>query len=195
MNWVQSLVELLRSFWPFEEIPPWCRGVYYVWGRHWRHWPARRELGWTVPCGIWFVPPFFTVLRVVSTAPGVTASPLQQITAKDGTPISFSAAMTWIIKDPVAALHNVEKVLETGQELLSAVCAEKLAEVDPRRLDGAERGRLIASMKKWVNGELGKFGCEAIDIRFTNFIVGDKGVHTVRLLQDRALLTDFNGGG
>jgi hypothetical protein len=185
VNWIQSLVDLLRSFWPFEEVTPWERGVYYVWGRHWRHWPARKELDWSVPCGIWFVPPFFAKLRPAPIVPGVTATPLQQITTRDGKPLSFSAAMTWSITDPVAAYHNVERVLE--------VCADKLADVDPPRLDGEKRRRLLTDMKKWVNEELGEFGCQAHAIRFTNFIIGDKGVHTVRLLQDRALLVDYNG--
>lgn len=191
LNWLQTVITVLQYLWPLREVSQWERGVYYVWGRHWRRWPSRPS-DWTVGPGLWPVIPFFTGVRVGPITWGVTGTPLQEITTRDGKPLTYSAAMTWRIYDMSAAFHNVDRVLETGQEILANVTAEKLAEVDAGRLDPDKRKRLISDMIKWVNTEISEFGCVCVRIRFTNFAVGTQAIRTLRLLMDRALLVDFD---
>ena len=194
LNWLQTLITVVTYLWPFRRVEQWERGVYYIWARWWERWPAR-ELDGTIGPGIWPIIPFFTEIQTTTAVQGVTGTPLLQVTARDGTPITFSVAMTWRIYDSAAAWNNTDRVLETGQELLAAVCAEKLAEVEPTRLDGDKRRRLVSDMLKWVNKEMEFMGCEASAIRFTNFAIGHKNIRTLRLLMDPALLTDFNARG
>jgi regulator of protease activity HflC (stomatin/prohibitin superfamily) len=193
LNWLQTLIAVIQYVWPFRKVDQWERGVLYVWNRWWCHWPARK-VDWTVGPGIWPILPYFTDVRAAPVVRGVTATPLQQIEDRDGKPLLFSAAMTWRIYDAASAFNNVDRVLETGQELLSAVCAEKLAEVGADRLDGPARKRLINSMTKWLNEELEFMGCTVDSLRFTNFARGMQGVRTLRLLTDTALLTDYQQG-
>lgn len=191
LNWLQTLITVLTYMWPLRRVEQWERGAYYVWGRWWSRWPARKSDG-TIGPGIWPIIPFFVEVRAATVVLGVTGTPLQQIMARDGTPITFSAAMTWRIVDVAKAYNKTDRVLETGQELLAAVCAEKLAEVDPTRLDGDKRKRLIVDMIKWLNQEMEFMGCEVVALRFTNFAIGSHRVRTLRLMTDTALLTDFN---
>ena len=132
--------------------------------------------------------------KCASAVRGVTGTPLQQITGVDGQHITFSAAMTWHIWDVARAWNNTDRVLETGQELLAAVCAEKLAEVDPSRLHASQRRSLISDMIEWLNVELEFIGCEVDALRFTNFAIGHQDIRTLRLMLDTALLTDFSKG-
>ena len=194
LNWLQTVITVVQYLWPFRKVEQWERGVLYIWARHWRRWPARPS-DWTVGPGVWPVIPYFTELRTTTVVRGVTGTPLQQITARDGTAITFSAAMTWRIVDSAKAWNETDRVLETGQELLAAVCAEKLAEVDSERLDGTKRKRLLSDMVKWVNKELKFCGCEVEAIRFTNFAVGRQSIRTLRLMADTALLTDWDARG
>lgn len=191
LNWLQTLISVISYLWPFKEVPQWDRGIYYVWGRHWKHWPARID-DHTIGPGLWPLIPFFMNVRSGTAAWGVAGTPLQEITTRDGRPLTYSAAMTWRIVDMTAAFHNVDRVLETGQEILANVTAEKLAEVDSSRLSPEKRKRLISDMLRWTNIELAEFGCEASRIRFTNFAVGKTAIRTLRLLMDPALLTDFS---
>jgi regulator of protease activity HflC (stomatin/prohibitin superfamily) len=193
LNWLETVIVVIKYLWPFRKVEQFERGVLYVWARHWKHWPARKG-DRTVGPGIWPVLPYFTEVRAATSVFGVTGTPLLQITAQDGTPITFSAAMTWRIYNAAHAWNNVDRVLETGQELLAAVTAERLAEVKPHRLDGDHRRRLIKSMLKWLNEEMEFMGCEATALRFTNFALGKQSVRTLRLMMDTALLTDFNQG-
>lgn len=194
LNWLQTLIVVLQYLWPLRRVEQWERGVYYVWGRWWAKWPARSIDG-TVGPGIWPIVPFFIEIRAAVVVPGVTGTPLLQITAKDGTPITYSAAMTWQIVDAAKAYNCTDRVLETGQELLAAVTAEKLAEVDATRLDGDKRKRLVNDMIRWLNESMEFMGCRVNALRFTNFAVGTHQIRTLRLMTDTALLRDFNATG
>lgn len=193
INWLQTLVTVFEYLWPFRRVEQWERGVLYVWARHWKRWPARKS-DHTIGPGIWFVIPYFTNIQTASAVRGVTGTPLQQVTGMDGQQITFSVAMTWHIYNVASAWNNTDRVLETGQELLAGVCAEKLAAVEPERLEALHRPRLIADMTGWLNQELKFIGCEVNALRFTNFVVGQQSIRTLRLMTDTALLTDFNKG-
>jgi len=191
LNWLQTLITVFSYLWPFRVVEQWERGVLYVWARHWRHWPARPS-DWTVSPGIYPIIPYFTEVRPGTVVRGVTGTPLLQITARDGTLVTFSAAMTWYILDVAKAWNCTDRVIETGQELLAAVCAEKLAEVEPSRLDGDKRKRLVADMIRWLNAEMAFMGCSVEALRFTNFAIGSQPLRTLRVMTDPALLRDYN---
>jgi regulator of protease activity HflC (stomatin/prohibitin superfamily) len=190
INWLETVILIIRYLWPFRKVEQFQRGVIYVWARHHKHWPARKE-DWTIGPGVWPVIPYFTEIRTASSVLGVVGTPLLQITASDGTPITFSAAMTWRIFDVARAWNETDHIGETSQELLAAVCSEKLAEVEADRLDPDRRKRLIASMREWLNKEMDFMGAEVTALRFTNFAVGKQTIRTLRIMTDTALLTNY----
>jgi len=176
LNWFQTIIEVARYLWPFRIVHQWERGVVYVCGRC---------IG-TVPPFVYPIIPFFTDVKATSVVPGVISTPLLTVTTRDNkSTITFSAAATVRISDASRAWNKIDNVSETMRELLAAVTAEKLAEVDPARLDGDKRKRLIADMVMWLNRELEPFGLEVLAVRFTNFAVNMKAF---RLMTDTALL-------
>lgn len=176
LNWFQTIIEVARYLWPFRIVHSWERGAYYVCGRY---------VG-SVPPFVWPVIPFFTDCKATVVVPGVISTPLLTVTTRDGKgTITYSAAATLRIVNVGKAWNNIENVSETMRELLAAVTAEKLATVEPERLDGDRRGRLCASLVTWLNTELEFCGIEVQAVRFTNFVVN---MRAFRLMTDTALL-------
>lgn len=177
LNWVQTIIEAARYVWPFRIVHQWERGVVFICGRC---------IG-TVPPGVYPIIPFFTDVKPTSVVPGVISTPLLTVTTRDNkSTITFSAAATLQISNANYAWNRIDNVAETMRELLAAVTAEKLAEVDPGRLDGEKRKRLIADMVMWLNRELEPYGLEVLAVRFTNFVVN---IRAFRLMTDTALLS------
>jgi regulator of protease activity HflC (stomatin/prohibitin superfamily) len=178
LNWVQTLIEVIKYIWPFRIVHQWERGVYYVFGRC---------VG-TVPAFVWPIIPYFCDVKPTSVVPGIISTPLLTITTKDGKgTVTFSAAATVRVADPRKAWNNVDTVAETVREMLAAVTAHELSLVDPGRLDGDSRRRLITSMIGWLNSEMDFMGCEVSALRFTNFVVN---MRAYRFMTDTALLTE-----
>lgn len=184
LNFIQSLIEIFKFFWPFRIVNEWERGALYVAGRWFGRWPARRSDG-TVGPGLYFVVPFLMELHTAIVVPWVQSTPLMTITTRDGQLLMFSATATFVCFDTAKAINRIESVTSTAIELVMAVTAEKLAEVKETRLDGDSRKRLVSDITRWTNEEF-----EALDIgvrvdalRFTNF----GHVKTYRLLTDAAL--------
>lgn len=176
LNWVQTLITVLTYLWPLRMVEQWERGNYYIAGHF------MKEVG----PGVWPILPYFMDVKTASVVPGIISTPLLNITASDGsTPISFSAAATIQIVSVDKAYNKIETVRETTREMLAAVTADKLADVDVSRLDGGSRRRLVADLKKWMNKELEFAGIEVLAIRFTNFMVG---VRSYRFMTDTSLL-------
>jgi regulator of protease activity HflC (stomatin/prohibitin superfamily) len=88
--------------------------------------------------------------------------------------LSFAASATVRVVDVKAALNAVDNYTETVQELLGAVLADKLAEVDADRLTPQKRGRLFADLRRWVAEEAIPYGIEVKRVRFTSFITNAK---------------------
>lgn len=174
-NWLQTLIQTLQYLWPFAKLSWWERGVYYIWGR---------KIG-EVGRGVWPVIPFFTELWATVIVPDVAVTPLLTITLKDGRFLTYSATAVCQIVDVTKAFHGVNKVTESIEEMLAAITAEFLADVDPDRLDTGSRKRLVNSVVKKLNEEMAFMGVIVHSVRFSNFGIG---LRAYRLLTDTALI-------
>lgn len=171
---VRLVFDFIEFLWPFRAVEQWERGVYYFFGKCWR----------TVGPGRWPVIPYFMEVRAVGIAPSIVGTPLLTITLKNGDALTFSVAATVFVEDAAAALNKIEDYEETTQELLGARVAEKLAEVDPNRIDSGSRRRLATDLARWLDEETVEYGVRVTALRFTNFVVN---VRTYRFLTDTSL--------
>ncbi len=170
-EFLSLLLQWLEKGWPFRRIDQWERGGYYVCGRY------KRQLG----PGVYPVIPWFTDVLAYSVVPELIETGRQDITLSDGTGVSYSIS-AWIqLVDFDKAVNTVGDHERTTKELVRAVCADRIANVDPARLKPEGRGRLIADLRRWVDEEASQFGMKVERIRFTSFVTN---VKTFRLLQE-----------
>lgn len=176
LNWFQTIIEVARYLWPFRIVHQWERGALYIFGRYIA----------SLPAFVYPIIPYFTDVKPTSVVWGVISTPMLTVTTRDGKgTVTFSAAATLRIADLGKAYNKIDNVSETMRELLAAVTAERLAELDPDRLDGDRRARLLNSLVGWLNEELEFCGLEVQAVRFTNFVVN---MRVFRLMTDTALL-------
>ena len=168
---VRLIAEFIQLLWPFRLVRTGERGGYYIGGRFWRD----------VGPGCWPVIPWFMDVKAYPEVPAIISTPRLDITLKDGTLLSFSVAASVRMADYHLAINTVDSYTETMIELLSAVCADRLAAVETDRLDPERRGRLLPDLRRWVNEESRTFGVETQRVRFTSFILNPR---VWRLLQD-----------
>lgn len=166
------LVEVLQYVWPFRVVYEWERANYYVCGKMWK----------TTGPGLKLVVPFFTDLRSEGVVPTVFTTPLQSIQLKDGSTLTFSAAITLEIVDLDKAYNKVQSWDQTTVELTSGILAEKLADTDVEKLEQAYRGRLIGGCTQTLNNALGDLGVKVTALRFNNFV---RNMRVYRLLNDQ----------
>ncbi|HUQ70673.1 MAG TPA: SPFH domain-containing protein [Planctomycetaceae bacterium] len=164
--------------WPIRMVQQWERGGLMVNGK-WK-----REVG----PGIYWVIPWFMHVEERSMAEAICGTPRLDITLKDRSTLSFSASATVQVVDVSKAVCTVDTYQETIRELLAAVLAEKLAEVDADRLLPENRRRLIADLKRWVQVEAEPYGVEIKAVRFTSFLQNAKA-H--RLIIDQTSPTEW----
>lgn len=170
--------EWLQFLWPLRKVNQWERGLLYRNGRY------RREL---TP-GVYPVLPWFHEIRAESVVPGIVQTPRIDITAQDGTMVTLQASATVRVIDLAKAVNTVDAYMETAQELITAVLAEKLAEVDAARLQPDKRARLMTDLRRWVSTEALEFGIEVSKLRFTTFVVNPR---PFRLLGDNATVAGW----
>jgi regulator of protease activity HflC (stomatin/prohibitin superfamily) len=152
--------EWLRELWPFRIVDAYEHGVVTILGRYWK----------TVGPGVYPCIPWFTDVVGYSVVPAIVQTPRLDIELQDGTAVSFVASATVRVTDVRLAILTVDNYTETTVELLSAVLAEKLAEVDTGRLDPEKKRRLLADLVRWANEEASEYGIEISKLRFTTFI-------------------------
>jgi regulator of protease activity HflC (stomatin/prohibitin superfamily) len=170
-DFLRLLLDGIQFLWPLRIVRQWERGGFYVWGRFWK----------VVGPGIYPIVPWFMEVKEISVVPAIVSTPRLDITLKDGVLASFRAAATVEVVDYNLAVNTVDSFTETIQELLSAVLADRLADVDPERLRPAGRNRLLSDLTRWVNEESERFGIRTSKVRFTTFVLG---VRSLRLLQE-----------
>lgn len=170
--------EWLQFIWPMRKVQQWEHGLRYRFGRYRR----------TVGPGIYWIVPWFTDVLTVSTVPAITQTPRIDITAQDGTMVTLQASATVQVTEPNRAVNHVDQYLETTQELITAVVAEKLAKVDASRLAPEGRGYLLRDLRMWVDKECADFGVAVSKLRFTTFVVNPR---PFRLLGDRASVAEW----
>lgn len=175
MNFLQTLIEFLQTFWPFEIIQEYERGVLYIFGR--------AQEGLLTP-GLYVVFPWFTSIETVNIVPNPISTPLLNITLSDDKTLGYSMTAIVHVDDPWKALNNVDDYEESVGELITSKASDKLQEVDAGRLDYGSRRRLLTDLTRWVNEDTQPFGVEVDALRFTNFAINQRAY---RLLIDRAI--------
>ena len=170
-DFLRMVLDSIQFIWPLRIVQEWERGGYYLRGRWWR------EVG----PGLYAVLPWFTEVRCISVVPAIVSTGRQDITLSDGTLLSFTASATVRVVNLNLAVNSVDSYTETTQELVSAVLADKLAEVDASRFTPEKRSRLLADLRRWVAPEAATFGVEITQLRFTTFVTNAR---TFRLMQD-----------
>ena len=172
-DFLRLLGEWISFLWPLRKVQQWERGALYRFGRY------KREL----KPGIYPVVPWFYDVTAESVVPGIVQTPRLDLTAQDGTMVTVQLSATVRVVDLGKALNTVDAYMETVQELITAVLAEKLAEVDAQRLAPEKRGRLVSDLRRWIDQEAAEFGIEVTKPRFTTFVVNPR---PFRLLGDNA---------
>lgn len=169
-NLVAQWAEFL---WPFRRVQLFERALYTVCGRK----------QWEVGPGVYPVIPWFCEVDPVAMSKGIVATPRIDITLQDGRLLSCGVSAVVRVSDLRKAINAVDAFMESSQELLHAVVADKLADVDPKRLEPEGRRRLASDLRRWVNEEATEFGVEFDKLRFTTFVVNPR---PYRVLSDGA---------
>lgn len=172
-GFLRVLFDSIAYLWPFRIIKTWQRGGLYEYGKF------IRVLG----PGCWPIIPFFTDVLEISVVPAIVRTPRLDITLSDGSSLTFAAAAWAKVASYDLAINTVDDFKETTQELMAAVLAEQLAEIDGARVQPSRRKGLIKTLTVEINKESSLFGIEVTGLRFTTFVTS---VRTYRLLQDQA---------
>lgn len=168
-DFLSVLGQWIHELWPFRIVRQWERAGYYVFGRFWK------EVG----PGVYAIVPFFTDTHEVTVVPAILQTPRTDITLADGTPVSFSVSAWVQVLDVNLAVNTVDSFHQTTVELITAVCAERLAQIDRDRLAPEKRTRFLNDLRRWCNEEASVFGVEVQKLRFASFTMN---VKTIRLL-------------
>jgi regulator of protease activity HflC (stomatin/prohibitin superfamily) len=170
-EFLRLLGEWLQYLFPLRRVDPWESGVCLVFGRYWR----------TVGPGVYLVLPWFADVVTVNVVPGVYMTPLQTVTLRDGTALTFSAAIEVQVEDARLAHCTIEAYTETVTEQARGLLAERLADVDPARFDPArgKRDRLMGELLEELNETTLGYGVRVRRLWFPDWALG---VRTIRLL-------------
>ena len=172
---LRILLELIDRLSPFHKVREWEQGCYYLAGCY---------LG-TVGRGTWPVVPWLCDVLTVSMVPSIHKTSLQTITLRNKEVLTFSATVRLRVDDANLAMNAVEHWPDATMELVSALLADQLADVDPDRVDPArgKRDRLLVELAEEADAETRKFGVRVESIHFPNFV---RNVKTLRLLTEPA---------
>jgi hypothetical protein len=96
--------------------------------------------------------------------------------------VTLQASATVRAVDVNLAVNTVDAYMETTQELLTAVLADRMSKVVATRLAPEGRSDLLRDLAKWVQAEC-DFGVEVSKLRFTTFVMNPR---PFRLLGDDA---------
>lgn len=168
-DFLRVILDSISYLWPFRLVQEYERGVYYFCGKRvviprWLGGPDCRP---GIP---WIVLPFFCEVKTITVVRDTIVTPIQSITIRDGSILTFSASAQIEVDSADAAYNKVNSYAQTVSEDLAAVLAEKLAEVEPERLAPEVRGRLIGACKQSVGAAVGVYGVRVLSIRFNNFV-------------------------
>ncbi len=168
----QFLVDILNEIWPLRHVSGWETGI-----RTWMNRPKKEKRP-----GIYFVLPVLGDILTVTTVPFVTVGSRQDITLKDGTPLNF-AASAWVqVTNATLARFHVDDYEESVTEIMEAVLAERLAEVDIERFESvAKRRNFLKELTNLANDQTQDFGVTIHRVWFSNF--------SLKLKTLRALIT------
>ena len=168
----QFLVDIVMELWPIRHVQGWETGI-----RTWMNRPKTEKRP-----GIYLVLLVLGDILTITTVPFVTVGSRQDITLKDGTPLNF-AASAWVqVTNATDARFNVDDYEQSVTEIMEAVLAERLAEVDIDRFETvAKRRNFLKELTKLANEETNVFGVTVHRVWFSNF--------SLKLTTVRALIT------
>lgn len=169
------IIDLLMQLWPMRIVWAWQVGLYYVFGK----------CRGTVTPGVKLIFPYFCDVRCVSIKPEIYTTPLQTITLADRTNLTYSASITVIVTNARLAYNEVGHYTETVVEMAASLLSEGLAEVAVSDIETCPN-KLFDQLRYKINIALEPYGLEVTVLRFNNFV---RGIRTMRLLMDRAVLT------
>lgn len=174
---MRMLLDVMYAMSPLRIVWQWQEGVYYVCGRY---------QGRVGP-GLKVVIPGLCDVKCISVVPEIYSTPLQTITLRDGTTLTYSASITVVVEDAAKAFNTLGHYSETVVELAARILSEGLADADPKRFDPArgKRDNLLAEMQDEVNAQCVRYGLRVTGLGLNNFV---RGARTLRLLTDRAVL-------
>jgi hypothetical protein len=173
-DFLRLILDSLEFAWPFRRVELFERALYTICGR-WQ---------WEVGPGIWPILPWFCDVDAVAMSKGIIGTPWVDITLQDGRLLSCKASAIVRVVNLGRAVNRVDAFMESSQELLHAVVADKLADVAAERLAPEGRRRLVGDLRRWVNAEAAEFGIEFADLRFTTFVINPR---PYRILGDGAV--------
>ena len=176
---LRLIIDLLTPLWPLRIVWEWQRGLYYIAGR------CMGEVG----PGVKAVVPYICDVKCVSIVPEIYTTPLQTITLRDKSNLTYSASLTVVVKNPRAAYNLIGHYEETIVELAARILSDGLADADPERFDPArgKRERVIDELRQEINKAASLYGLEITGLGMNNFA---RNVRTIRLLLDRAVLAE-----
>lgn len=167
------IAQWAEFLWPFRRVQLFERALYTVCGRR----------QWEVGPGVYPVLPWFCEVDPVAMSKGILVTPRIDVTLQDGKLLSAQVSAVVRVVDLRKAVNNVDAFMESAQELLHAVVADKLSDVAPSRLEPEGRRRLVGDLRRWVNEQAAEFGVEFDQLRFTTFVLNPK---PYRVLSDGA---------
>lgn len=170
--------EWIQFLWPMKKVKQWQRALRFRGGKF------KKEVG----PGIQFVIPWLHDIHAESMLKGIVQTPRLDITAKDGTVVTFQASAWARVTDLQLAYMHVDAYMETTTENMAQIIATKLAEVDAERLQPEKRRRLLTDLQMWVNQQSSTYGVEITDLGFTTFVVNPR---TFRFLGDNAPVAEW----
>jgi regulator of protease activity HflC (stomatin/prohibitin superfamily) len=173
-DFLRLVAEWIQYLWPFRRVRRYERALYTAWGGRWQ---------WEVGPGIWPMVPWFTEVNEVAVSKGIVSTPRIDITLQDGRLLSCGASAIVRVANLDRAVNAVDSFMESGQELLHAVLADKLSDVDAERLEPKGRRRLVSDLRRWVNEQAEEFGLEFEQLRFTTWVINPR---PYRVLSDGA---------
>lgn len=172
-EFLQAILDFIKELWPIAVVEPWEHGVLFRMGTC----KGGRAPGW------YFVWPYADRMTTVSMLPAPIFTGRQDVTASDGTVVSFVGSAIVQVVDAERVLTGVDDYQESAREMLSSVLADRLASVDADRLKPEKRGRLLADLTRWADEELDPYGMEVSRVRFATFV---SSARTYRIMQDQS---------
>lgn len=159
MGWLQPIIDFLRQFWPFEIVYSYQRGVRFWCGTD------TAELD----AGLYMFMPFFGRIEVIDSQPDVMRLANQDLTTKDGVPVSVSLNVLYEINDARAAFVKVQKVTDNIADECRAGVAQAVRAYtfDELLAKQEEIENTIADSVAEVAGE---WGVQVHRVNFADFI-------------------------
>lgn len=159
-DFLRVILEIIQFVWPGRKVMPWEEGCRYRAGKF------RKIIG----PGLYWIVPWYEEIKEYSVVPAIVTTTRQDITLKDGSVLHFAASLKVRVSDIYLAVNTIDSYQETTQELAMNLFADKLADMDPARLEPENRRRLIGVLQKAIAKEAQAFGIEVSGVTFTTFV-------------------------